>query len=107
MQTTVLCPCVAPFGRPSCSVFLDGLKNFKKISFDAPFSGDSEYHNRNLIAIRERSEKNCFVGGPLRLSTLLGTLFLGIKLCVCKLENTVRIDILSLIHPQNLVAFGF
>ena len=44
------------------SVFLDGLKNIKKISFDAPFFDDSEYHNINLIAIRERSEKNCFVG---------------------------------------------
>ena len=52
----------------------------KKISFDAPFSCDSEYHNRNFIEIRERYEKNCFVGEPLRLSTLLGTLFLGIKL---------------------------
>ena len=44
-------------------MFLDGLKNIKKISFDAPFSGDSEYHNRNLIAIRERSEKKLFCRG--------------------------------------------
>ena len=32
----------------------NGLKNIKKISFDAPFSCDSENHNRNLIELRER-----------------------------------------------------
>ena len=35
----------------------NGFKNTKKISFDAPFSCDSENHNRNLIELRERWEK--------------------------------------------------
>ncbi len=43
----------------------NGPKIVKKISFDAPFYCDSEYHNLNLIEICERVEKNCFVGQPL------------------------------------------
>jgi hypothetical protein len=79
----------------------------KKISCDALFSCDSEYHNINLFEIRERVEKNCFVGRPQQLLTLLGTLLLGIQWCVRKSENTVRIAIICLIRPENLVEFGF
>ena len=53
----------------------------------------------NVIGIRELVEKNYFMGQPLHLSPLLGTPFLGVKWCVRKSENTVRIAIIPLVCP--------
>ena len=66
------------------------LKNMKKISFDAPFSCDSEYHNRNFIEIREKSEKKLFCRETSSIFDTPLTRGLRVKLLTCLIKVHTR-----------------